>query len=182
MPNSSEATWLAENVDSPQPNWTGAPSLFAPTISSIATNLFSWGNIQFELQPFNIHEYDHETASDWAQKQIAGAPVYREWVGENDEIISFRGRVFPYRIGGMGQLEMWEAARLQGFANMLVRGDGIIMGWFVCEKLVRAHTYLSSEGVGQQIAFETTLARIPTAGMPGYVNQIFQTTGAAGAG
>jgi hypothetical protein len=125
MPNSSEATWLAENVDSPQPNWTGAPSLFAPTISSIATNLFSWGNIQFELQPFNIHEYDHETASDWAQKQIAGAPVYREWVGENDEIISFRGRVFPYRIGGMGKLPVCKVSPTCLCVAMVSSWDGL---------------------------------------------------------
>jgi hypothetical protein len=174
MPTSSQAG---------APSWkSGTPSLYAPTISSALTQLFSWGPLQFQIQPFNIHEYDHETASDWAHKDIAGAPTYREWVGENDEIITFRGRVFPYRIGGMGTLEMWEAKRLAGSADLLTRGDGTIMGWFVCEKLIRAHTYLSSEGIGQQIAFETSLARVPVPGADGYINSIFQTTGAAGAG
>jgi phage protein U len=172
MPNSSQSGKVTGS--------SGMPSLFNPTINSLNTRLFAWGLNHFELQPFNVHEYDHETASDWAHKEIAGAPVYREWVGENDEIFSFRGRVFPYRIGGMGSLQQWEASRLAGQANALVRGDGQVMGWFVCEKLVRAHTYLSSEGIGQQIAFETTLVRVPVPGADGFLQTMWTTTGAGG--
>jgi phage protein U len=43
----------------------------------------------------------------------------------------------------------------------LIRGDGLVMGWFASQKLVRGHTFLSAEGVGQQIAFETVLVRMP---------------------
>jgi hypothetical protein len=47
--------------------------------------LYSWGMLQFEVHPLNVHEVDHSTATDWAKKEIAGAAIYREWVGENDE-------------------------------------------------------------------------------------------------
>jgi phage protein U len=58
--------------------------------------LFQWGPIQFQVFPFNIGEYSHTTAADWAKKEIAGAAMYREWVGENDEAITVKGKLFPH--------------------------------------------------------------------------------------
>jgi len=58
--------------------------------------LFQWGPIQFQVFPMNVGEYSHHTAADWAKKEIAGAAMYREWVGEADELITLKGRVFPH--------------------------------------------------------------------------------------
>jgi phage tail protein len=126
--------------------------------------LYTWGPLQFTVIPFNVHEFDHETDTDWAQKEIAGAAIYREWVGENDETIYLRGKLFPYRIGGMKEIEIFEANRRAGLAQLLLRGGnpGTKLGWYVCEKLVRSNTFLSGEGLGQQIAFEAAMARVPT--------------------
>lgn len=143
------------------------------------STLYQWGTIQFQIFPLNVHEVDHETASDWAHKEIAGAAIYREWVGENDEQLFLRGKIFPYRIGGMTELEHFNAMRRAGIANLLVRGNpGDILGWFVCERLVRAHTFLSAEGVGQQIAFEATMARVPIPEADDYLSQMWKTSGA----
>lgn len=125
------------------------------------TVLYQWGTLQFEVHPLNVHEVDHSTATDWAQKPIAGGAIYREWVGENDEEIFFRGRVFPYRIGGMTELDVFEGARRSGVASALLRGDGVALGWFVCERFVRQHHMLTFEGVGQLINFEAVMARVP---------------------
>ena len=125
--------------------------------------MYQWGRtIQFAVWPMNVHEFDHETATDWAQKQIAGAAIYREWVGENDEHIYFRGRLYPTRMEGAEEdINVFDTCRRTGLAQLLVRGDGRVLGWFVCEKLVRAHTFLDWRGYGQQVAFEALLARIP---------------------
>lgn len=58
--------------------------------------LFQWGPIQFQVFPFNVDNMSHATAADWAKKEIAGAAMYREWVGENDEQITLKGKVFPH--------------------------------------------------------------------------------------
>jgi phage protein U len=139
--------------------------------------LMMWADIQFSVQPLNYHEMDHETATDWAHKEIAGAAIYREWVGENDEMIHLRGNLFPYRIGGMAQIDKFESYRLQGMANLLMRGDGRTMGWFVCEKLVRSHTYISFEGVGQQIGFEAIMVRVPVPAADTYLSQMWTAGG-----
>jgi phage protein U len=135
--------------------------------------LYQWGPVQFKVFPLNLHEIDHETATDWAKKEIVGAAIYREWVGENDETLYIRGRIFPYRIGGMSALEAFEAMRRGGIANMMIRGDGAVLGWFVCEKLVRNHTSLSSQGVGQMIAFEAVLTRVPVPENDQYASQLW---------
>jgi phage protein U len=135
----------------------------APLQNSVSRNLtlMQWSALQFEVYPLNIHEVDHLTQTDWARKEIAGAPIYREWVGENDEEIHLRGRIFPYRIGGLTELQVIEAMRRQGIAGLMVRGDGIVLGWFVCERLVRQHQHLGIAGVGQQVNFVAVFARVP---------------------
>jgi phage protein U len=161
-----------------EPNWQGQPpALTAPTNSQNRTTLYKWGTIEFQVILLNVHEVDHETETDWAKKEIAGAPIFREWVGENDEVLMMRGHVFPYRIGGMKELEHFEAMRRAGVPNLMVRGDGAVIGWFVCERLSRSHTFLSTEGVGQQTAFEAAFARVPPIEPATQFTNIFSVTG-----
>jgi uncharacterized protein len=124
--------------------------------------LMQWGPMQFLVFPLNINEYDHQTETDWARKEIAGAAVYREWTGEGDEVLHLRGRLFPYRIGGLTEIEAIETMRREGIASMMVRGDGRVLGWYVLEKLVRSHTHLGLDGIGQVVNFEALFARVPT--------------------
>jgi phage protein U len=131
------------------------------------TVLFEFGLVQFMVWPFNVHEVAHTTATDWARKEIAGAPIFREWVGEGDEEINLRGRVFPHvfagsKLGsGMDHLDVMDEMRRYGKSNQLVRGDGLVLGWFVIERFSRGHQYLDSRGRGRQIEFEAMFARVP---------------------
>lgn len=152
----------------------------AATTQSDPMPLYKWGAVEWTVWPFNTNEVDHTVETDWAHKEIVGAALYREWVGENDEKIHFRGMLFPYRLGGVSDIERLNAMRRSGIADLLVRGDGTYMGWFVCERLQRSHTFLSSEGVGRQISFEAEFARVPVPDPDSYFSKIWQTTGAAG--
>jgi phage protein U len=140
----------------------------------IAT-LYQWGPIQFQIYPLNVHQMDHTTQSDWARKEIAGAAQYREWVGEGDDEITLRGRVFPHYMaekirargsninssGGLGHLDVLDNMRRLGQAHLLIRGDGYKLGWYILEKLSRGHTELGSDGIGQQIDFQGSFQRVP---------------------
>lgn len=153
-------------------------NLYAPTIvNGTMRFLYQWGpSVQFIVQPLNLHEADHDTGTDWAQKEVVGSMIFREWVGENDEQLFIRGRVFPYRLGGFDQLQQFEDERRAGSTHPLIRGDGYKLGWFVCEKLVRSHTYLSGEGIGQQVAFEAVMVRVPMPDPAGYVTDVWKAT------
>jgi phage protein U len=117
---------------------------------------------------------DHATATDWARKEIAGAPIHREYVGENDEEVHLRGAVFPYSFGGLGPLEYMNDQRLRGNIHILMRGDGVYMGWFALEKLVRQHKFIASSGVGKRIDFNAAFVRMPIPSGETYVTQIMR--------
>lgn len=182
MPNTAQAG--LPDFRTTRPDTTGwyAPSLsVAGEGSTNRPVLYSWGHVLFQVMPLNVHEVDYESATDWAHKEIAGAPIYREWVGENDELVHLRGRIFPYRIGGMNELESMESMRRKGVPNPLIRGNpAMMLGWFVCERLVRSHTFLSTQGIGQQVTFEAVMARMPVPASDQYFAQMWQTNGAGG--
>jgi hypothetical protein len=135
--------------------------------------LFQWGPMQFQVYPFNVDNYSHHTAADWAKKEIAGAAMYREWVGENDEMITLKGKVFPHYFarqernrglksaGGLLHLDVLDNMRRLGQAHILIRGDGWHFGWFIIESLQRGHSLLAADGIGQQIDFEAAFQRVP---------------------
>lgn len=58
--------------------------------------IFQWGPVQFQVFPLGMNDYAHQTSADWAKKEIAGAAMYREWVGEGEEVITVKGKVFPH--------------------------------------------------------------------------------------
>lgn len=151
-----------------------------------------WGPIQFQVFPLNIHQYDHTTESDWAKKEIAGAAIHYEWVGENPTEITLRGKVFPHFMsamlggprtrnssGGLGHLDVMDNMRMLGQAHLLIRGDGYKLGWFFIPRLQRVHTELGPDGIGQQIEFMATFNRTP---MPRAENYLAFLWGANNAG
>ena len=135
-----------------------------PTLQTMHGPTFmQWGLIRFQTYPLNIHEYDHSTGATYAKKEVMELIPHREWTGHDDETLRLVGRIFPYRIGGFSSLEAFDRYREQGNALSLMRGNisgGHPMGWYVCEQFTRRHSMLSIEGIGRQINFEATMARV----------------------
>jgi phage protein U len=153
------------------------PGLGDPARGRGGPLLMFWGPCQFQVFPLNYEELEHETETEWAPKEIAGAALYREWVGENDETITLRGKIFPYtRIGGLYEIEYLEAMRRAGHCDLIGRADGYIHGWFVCERLSREHTAIFRTGVGQQVEFEATFKRAPVPNQDGQFPRLFRLT------
>lgn len=156
--------------------------------------------VPFEVYPLNVHEMNHTTGSDWSKKEIVGAALYREWVGENDEEIIMRGRLFPHFFGrqaqlkhgvsgpqpaspanvpgsGLSDIDVLNNMRALGQAHALVRGDGWHFGWFVIDHMSRGHTSIGREGIGQQIQFEISFQRVPVPEDPNvYFPMLFGAT------
>lgn len=143
-------------------------------------SLMSWGPLVFEVFPLNYDNVDHAEATDWARKEIAGAAIYREWVGEDDEEMHVRGKVFPLWLArhnqpsGKGALEVMSAMRRAGHSDLLVRGDGYVLGWFVITRMSRRHTLIAADGVGQQIDFEAVFNRVPVPEQDDYFPLLYQ--------
>lgn len=156
-----------------------------------------WSVFQFRVFPVNIDSTDHNTASDWARKEILGAAVFREWVGENDEEMHLRGKLFPYYYAaalrnerggvqiepGVATIQLLDNMRKAGHVDLLVRGDGYQHGWFVIDRLSRASKSLGPDGIGREIDFEVVFTRIPRPSPQTYLSSLWPflapSTGAA---
>jgi phage protein U len=129
--------------------------------------LYQLGAAQFDVAPVNVHQVKRSVGADFAAKDIVGAPRPREFVGEADEQISLSGKIFPAHFGGLGGLAAMEAMARSGQPQMLVRGDGAVLGWYVIVKLSELQSHLDRNGVGKIIDFEMTLMKSPTAASAG---------------
>lgn len=144
--------------------------------------LMQWANFQWQVWPVNIEEYDHTTASDWARKEVLGAGVYREWVGENDEELHLRGKLFPYYFAsmtrpndpGLATFQMLDNMRKAGHIDLLVRGDGYQFGWFVIDRISRTNKALGPDGIGHQIDTEVIFVRMPKPDPATFVASLWQ--------
>lgn len=121
--------------------------------------LMQLGSVTFEVWPFNLHEYSRDTGYDFAAKDVMGGMRPREAMGEGDETMSISGRLFPEKLGGLGTLATLHAMRSSGTAQILVRGDGTNLGWFLIEKVSERSSFIDAQGVGRQIEFTISLTR-----------------------
>lgn len=123
--------------------------------------LYMLGGVVFELTPTNLDGVTRERGQDWAAKAIVGGQKPREAMGKADAPVTLSGKLFPHRYG-MGGLEAL-ADMAEGTApQMLIRGDGTVLGWYCVERVKEKHSYLDADGVGRVIDFDVTLTQSPT--------------------
>lgn len=125
--------------------------------------LFCLGALSIEVAPFNVEDATRETGFDFAPKDIMDAQRPREPTGEADEKIVFRGKLFPHRLNGLDELEQLHGMRRSGQPQILVRGDGANLGWYLVEKVHEHSQHLNQWGVGRQIEVTIDLVKSPNA-------------------
>jgi phage protein U len=121
--------------------------------------LYSLGPLVFEVAPFNTHEVKRTASADFAAKDLLGRRKSHEFVGDGDEKIELRGKLFPQKLGGLDGLAMLEGLRASGTPYMLMRGDGTPLGWFLVERVQEQSSHHDAKGVGRLIEFEIELVR-----------------------
>lgn len=121
--------------------------------------LYQLGALTFEVQPFNTHAVDRDSGYDFAAKDIVGAAKPREKVGEADEKLRFECKLYPHRFGGLDELDALDGMRKSGDPQILVRGDGRNMGWFLVEQVHEKAGFLNARGVGREIVVTIELVR-----------------------
>jgi uncharacterized protein len=137
--------------------------------------LYQLGAYTFEVAPLNMHETEEEVGHDLAAKDIIGALRPHEAMGEADNKRTFKGRLFPHKLGGVASLEGLKATSKSGIAQMLIRGDGSVFGWWFIERVRETHTYIDRTGVGRLIEFDIELIKSPTAPNAGTMGSMIST-------
>ena len=123
--------------------------------------LYQLGAIQFWTTPMEVHEVTREEASDYAAKDVLQSAKPREWVGEGDTTLRMVGTMFPTRIGGGPEYAALEALRMQHEPQLLMRGDGVKMGYYFLVTMRDRDTHINAQGIGRVKEYEFHLVRSP---------------------
>ena len=120
--------------------------------------LFAIGPLVFDLV-VNISEFEHDSETDFARKDVVGARKPFEFVGPGDETLRFTGTLFPERLGGSGAVEALRRIQATGAPQLVIRGDGKIYGFFVIKRLSFKGQSLDAAGAPRRIDVSIELER-----------------------
>lgn len=112
--------------------------------------LMKIGLVECDLA-FNIDAVSRETTHDYAEKPVVGAMPPLEDVGVGAEMLSVSGRLIPSKLGGLGTLEILRRTQLTGAPQLVVRGDGSVLGFYAVQSVSDEHSFLDRDGVGQVV-------------------------------
>ena len=121
--------------------------------------LYSFGPLSWRVFPFNTHEVGADRDADFAVKPLLGRPPAREFMGDGDKSVEFRCRLFPLAVGGLDELGLADRIREAGVPQLLIRGDGAVVGWYVLDKIREISTYLNADGIGRKVEVDIHLSR-----------------------
>jgi phage protein U len=120
--------------------------------------LMSVGPLVFDLAT-NIDQYELSSDEDFARKDVIGIRKPFEHVGEGDETLTLSGKLFPEKLGGAGSVDALLAIKRTGAPQIVIRGDGKFLGWFLVTRVQTQNEYLSPQGTPRLISVEITLQR-----------------------
>jgi phage protein U len=121
--------------------------------------LCSLGPIAFDVTPFSVVQTEELSSADYARKDVVGAAPGHEHVGDGEGTVRLSARLFPERFGGLDSLDALDRVRRSGVAQMMVRGDGKVIGFVLVTEVRAQSQFLDGEGVGRMIEVELTLTR-----------------------
>ncbi len=130
------------------------------------------GPVIMQVAPFNMTEYTHTHGGAFAEKPVMGGRQPLEWMGQATESWNLSAKLFPARFGGSSSLAILAAVRASGLPQLMLRGDGSLMGWVVVEQVTEKFTLLDSNGVGKVIDVGIALKRSQPPTPAGYISAL----------
>ena len=109
--------------------------------------LYAIGPVVIDTFPLSTTAVDRQDGADFAVHDLLGRRKGREHVGDGDDFITMRGSILPFRpmLDGRRELEMLRGAMKSGEPQLVMRGDGRNMGWYVVESLNETHEHACFE-------------------------------------
>lgn len=124
------------------------------------STLYQFGPVTISTFPFNADEASRDGAADFAEHGLLGRMPGREFMGEGNNRMSLVGQILPTKFGGLQDLETLHKMRRTGTRAPLVRGDGVMLGWFALESIREDHSLLNTQGVGQIVRHELRMVEV----------------------
>lgn len=142
--------------------------------------LYQLGAVEFE-GPGDLNATKFSTTGnfDIAWKDVVNGPKPGERIGEGEVETTISAKVFPMTWSdGLTSIGLLDQMRAAGEQQILVRGDGANLGWWIITKVKTEHDKLDASGVGKDIDVEITLRQSPSGPDPiSYIQTLYRLLG-----
>lgn len=123
--------------------------------------LFQLGSVMFEpAGGASVVSMQRDTHGALADKHLLGGLPGHEWTGWSGEV-TLTGRMLPFHLGGLGDVEQLHDWCASGTAVPLIRGDGSFLGWYAILGVQDKHATMSRLGIGYEVDWSVHLVRLP---------------------
>lgn len=123
--------------------------------------LYMVGSVEIDTRPFPADKVSLSASSSWAEKAVIGAAPPSEFMGEGPETLSITGKLFPFKLGGLSELQVLKGYMRQGQVVPVMRGDGARLGSYAITSISDNHSLLQNGGVGFVVGYTLSLKKLP---------------------
>ncbi|WP_068312556.1 phage tail protein [Polycladidibacter hongkongensis] len=124
---------------------------------------YIFGGVMFEGQAIGSMQLSREAGNRIARHQVLDGGIAMERVGTGEEPFAITGVLAPF--AGFSALDLMGQLRaIQASPQLLMRGDGRLLGWYLLENLSEKHQYISGGGTGRKVEFTAKFTRMGGAG------------------
>lgn len=117
------------------------------------------GSFQFSVNTAAYQDLRRSTQYKWATQDRFGQAPARQFTGYGDDSITLQGVIYPEYRGGLGQLDQMRAIARSGQPQLLVDGNGRIMGRWVIEQVDEGQTVFAINGQARKQEFTLQIKR-----------------------
>lgn len=121
--------------------------------------LYQFGPVSFAVRPLNAATIQQTASTTFAKKPILGTRVDLEHTGEAEQTVTLSGATFPVEIGGENELLQLQAVRRSAVPHLLMRGDGVPLGWFVVETIDSTGEDIDFDGAPRYLSYTIAFCR-----------------------
>ncbi|SNY94048.1 hypothetical protein SAMN04515647_4373 [Cohaesibacter sp. ES.047] len=122
------------------------------------------GAVSVDTKPFPADSFSRSSTATWAEKAVMGTLPPSEFMGEGPESLSLSGKLLPYKLGGLSELDTLRSYLKKGEVVPVMRGDGVRLGTYALTDISEKHDHLQREGVGFVIGYSLSLKKMPETG------------------
>lgn len=121
--------------------------------------LYQVGPLTVDTFPFETSDVTRKTSADFAKHDLLSTRRDYEFSGPGEGTLKISGKLLPFHIGGLSELEFASQLCEAGGPLFVMRGDGRVLGWHQLMSVEEAHSSIGPTGVGFEIKYDLSLER-----------------------
>ena len=123
--------------------------------------LYQIGLLSIRANGFSAERVRRSARADFAVKPVVGGRKPREAIGIGDDSLTLSGKLLPFKLGGLTELDIAHGMMASQIPQPVLRGDGRVLGYHVLEEIEEDHQNIEPNGVGFELDYTIKTQRVP---------------------